>query len=315
MKTFVQLMALTVFLAFAGLGAAPQQIRAEGGGKVPDFKSDDYKGNIVKFSDFKGKVLVIHHVAPGCRDCNNQLNSTMALRKKYGKENVKSILFIYEGSFGKNREKGKGLVKDIVENKKSPFDTRTVPDMDFDAYLVWDNPIYVAQKGNLGFKKEPILTCIIDPEGNFLLRQMDRPIPQEEMDKAIGKFLKPLAGEEPAKENPPKEEPKGDEMTPEEAQDIFNQGIEQLNAKKFDEAVAAFKKIADKLPKEGVGITSAYNVACAYALKGEKATALVWLETAIDNGFTKFDHIEKDTDLDSLRDEPKYKELMNRKPM
>ena len=121
--------------------------------------------------------------------------------------------------------------------------------------------------------------------------------------------------EEPKKEEPKKEEPKEDSLTQEEAAELFKTGMEHHQNKEYDKAIEIFKRISNKFPKENGGFTAAYNVACAYALKGEKAPALQWLETSLDNGFDQFDHIEKDTDLDSLREEPKYKELMNRKPM
>ena len=59
-----------------------------------------------------------------------------------------------------------------------------------------------------------------------------------------------------------------------------------------------------------MGFTSAYNVACGYALSGQKEEALDWLELSIKAGFSKIDHLRKDPDLDSLRNEKRYKKLL-----
>ena len=41
-----------------------------------------------------------------------------------------------------------------------------------------------------------------------------------------------------------------------------------------------------------------------------KEEALDWLEMAIKAGFSKIDHLRKDPDLDSLRNEKRYKKLL-----
>ncbi|SBV91635.1 transglutaminase domain-containing protein [uncultured Dysgonomonas sp.] len=53
-----------------------------------------------------------------------------------------------------------------------------------------------------------------------------------------------------------------------------------------------------------------YNLACCYAMTGKETEALVSLENAIKEGYVNYAHIKKDTDLDSLRDLMKFKELL-----
>ena len=56
-----------------------------------------------------------------------------------------------------------------------------------------------------------------------------------------------------------------------------------------------------------------YNTACFYARIGEKRLALDTLRNAIRAGFGEYGWVERDPDLDSIRDEPEYAELMKRK--
>lgn len=53
-----------------------------------------------------------------------------------------------------------------------------------------------------------------------------------------------------------------------------------------------------------------YNVACLYALEGEKERALETLQRAIEVGFANVDWIKNDPDLDSLRDDPRFQALL-----
>jgi serine/threonine protein kinase/Flp pilus assembly protein TadD len=58
-----------------------------------------------------------------------------------------------------------------------------------------------------------------------------------------------------------------------------------------------------------------YNVACNYAQLSLPREAIEALSRAIDNGFGHWQWIEHDTDLDSLRAEPEFLELLSRKPV
>jgi len=52
-----------------------------------------------------------------------------------------------------------------------------------------------------------------------------------------------------------------------------------------------------------------YNVACVYALGGEKDKAITCLQHAVQAGFAHRDWVENDPDLNSLRDDPHFKNL------
>ncbi len=56
----------------------------------------------------------------------------------------------------------------------------------------------------------------------------------------------------------------------------------------------------------------AYWVGSTYALIGEKDLAFKWLNKAVRLGNENKPHFEKDTNLDSLRDDPRFAELLEK---
>jgi serine/threonine protein kinase len=55
-----------------------------------------------------------------------------------------------------------------------------------------------------------------------------------------------------------------------------------------------------------------YNVACAYALLGESEKAVTCLEDAVRHGYSHKEWIENDSDLASIRDNPRFQALLQR---
>ena len=55
---------------------------------------------------------------------------------------------------------------------------------------------------------------------------------------------------------------------------------------------------------------ASYNIACSYALLGDKEQALKWLEKSIDMGFPDLSHVQTDADLKALHDDSRFKELV-----
>lgn len=86
-------------------------------------------------------------------------------------------------------------------------------------------------------------------------------------------------------------------------------GTSRIYLKQYPEAI---KNLEQAIKVGGSGALDFYNLACAYALSGQKEQALDNLEKAINAGFTNRQQYETDSDLDSLRETERFKELMKR---
>lgn len=56
--------------------------------------------------------------------------------------------------------------------------------------------------------------------------------------------------------------------------------------------------------------TAAYNLACAYARSGDVPNACKWLRKSVDNGWSDLQHILSDTDLDNIRENADYLDIL-----
>lgn len=84
-------------------------------------------------------------------------------------------------------------------------------------------------------------------------------------------------------------------------------GSRLLRLRDFDRAATALTQAVEHL---GNGEGSAmYNLACTYALKGDRALGLEWLESSINAGFDSNDKLQNDPDIAALRSEPRFKDI------
>jgi len=85
-------------------------------------------------------------------------------------------------------------------------------------------------------------------------------------------------------------------------------GNKHLEAKKFDQALVHYRRALALEPRNSI---AHYNIACTYAqMPGKIEDALTALRKSIDCGYRDVDWMEKDPDLDSLRDLPRYKAMV-----
>ena len=88
---------------------------------------------------------------------------------------------------------------------------------------------------------------------------------------------------------------------------LYDVGRELLRAAEYDRAARAFVAAAEAGRREG---TSLYNAACARALANQRDEALGLLRRALDAGFDDPDHLREDDDLDGLRPDPRFAQLL-----
>ncbi len=96
------------------------------------------------------------------------------------------------------------------------------------------------------------------------------------------------------------------ELNPDDAR-AFTTGAVSLCRLGESEAGLAWARRAVAIDPEDAGIQ--YNVACLHALEGDSTRAIQCLEAAVKAGFAHRDWVERDPDLDSLRDDPRFKTL------
>lgn len=82
----------------------------------------------------------------------------------------------------------------------------------------------------------------------------------------------------------------------------------RYNVKDYRRAIPAYEKAVEL--RAGFPSNAVYNIACCYALLGEKEQALKWLERAFDMGFRFLEDSQKDTDLQSLHDDPRFQRIV-----
>jgi len=148
-------------------------------------------------------------------------------------------------------------------------------------------------------------------EGDAKVKDLEKKLraQEEEKERTAAELAKAKreAEDEPVRKLAKKDGPHDED----EAQEMFTAALKLHDEDKdFKKSIQLFKRIYYQFPKSSVGFTSAYNIACGYALAGQSEQAIDWLETAIKAGFSKIDHLRKDPDLDSLRNEKRYKKLL-----
>lgn len=101
------------------------------------------------------------------------------------------------------------------------------------------------------------------------------------------------------------------QATPEmkELNELNQKGLECIQNKKYDEALKCFNKILDKVPDDAGTL---YNIACTYSLMNKKEKAIQYLSKAVEAGYTDVNWIKNDRDLDNIRQEKEYQEIIER---
>lgn len=88
----------------------------------------------------------------------------------------------------------------------------------------------------------------------------------------------------------------------------FEQSMILIQSKKYDLAAANLAIDAEAMPDNW---RVSYNLACAYALNGDKRRSIEALNNAVRKGFLNADDLENNHQLDSIRLEPGFKKIMD----
>jgi len=79
-------------------------------------------------------------------------------------------------------------------------------------------------------------------------------------------------------------------------------------SRNYRKAIPAYEKMIEL--RGGFPARSAYNIACSYALLGEKETALKWLEKSFAIGYRDLQDAQTDGDLQSLHNDPRFQRIV-----
>jgi Flp pilus assembly protein TadD len=100
------------------------------------------------------------------------------------------------------------------------------------------------------------------------------------------------------------------ELNPSYATAYYNLGILLKDLKRYDEAEAAYRKAIELNPSYA---TAYYNLSCLSSINRDAEQAFGYLQKAIDNGFDPA-YAWDDPDLQWLRDDPRFVEIVGEKP-
>jgi Flp pilus assembly protein TadD len=101
-----------------------------------------------------------------------------------------------------------------------------------------------------------------------------------------------------------------DQLRRESSQDgdeWYKVGSRLLRLRDFERAATALTQAVEHL--EYRGGSAMYNLACTYALKGDRSPGIEWLEKSINAGFDDNNKLKEDPDIASLRDDPRFKHI------
>jgi predicted esterase len=96
------------------------------------------------------------------------------------------------------------------------------------------------------------------------------------------------------------------QLTPEQARalrELDGKASEAYAAGEYEAGLLYVQEMLKVVPNEPDML---YNMACFHALLGHKEEAMTWMDKSVSAGFDNIDLLRRDTDLDSLREDPRF---------
>eukprot|EP01103_Thecamoeba_quadrilineata_P005538 TRINITY_DN15319_c0_g1_i1.p1 TRINITY_DN15319_c0_g1~~TRINITY_DN15319_c0_g1_i1.p1 ORF type:complete len:324 (-),score=64.26 TRINITY_DN15319_c0_g1_i1:71-1042(-) len=90
---------------------------------------------------------------------------------------------------------------------------------------------------------------------------------------------------------------------------MHKRAFKELEDKNYPVASKLYEAVICLNPSDPLAF---YNLACCEALSGASESALTNLALAVENGYSKIAHMDKDSDLDHIRNLPQFHEIRNR---
>jgi pentatricopeptide repeat protein len=88
----------------------------------------------------------------------------------------------------------------------------------------------------------------------------------------------------------------------------MDQGLKYLTLDNYAKAEREFQKVLELQARNEIAL---YNLACTYSRWGKLDEAIEMLRRSIEAGFDDVSHMDKDPDLDPIRDDPRTKQLLD----
>jgi len=79
---------------------------------------------------------------------------------------------------------------------------------------------------------------------------------------------------------------------------------------RYDMAISIYRQLLQNRPDCDISIS--YNLACLNALKNNPAEAITWLKRSIENGFSHYEFLKTDNELENIRQLPEFKDLVQK---
>ena len=99
------------------------------------------------------------------------------------------------------------------------------------------------------------------------------------------------------------------EADPENAGVLFRRGLVHSQLSQFEKAMVDYHRANEAGADAGL---CNYNMACTLSLMGRSDEALALLELSLEHGFDRWDLLAADTDLNSVRSDPRFTALVER---